>query len=278
MAQLKYTLDLNLKAYPNELTPDVDNDYTVKVHTQSTPLTQDDIAASVADRLGEEPTRVQGIIKIFLEEIALAVASGYNVSTDAFYVRPLASGVVTEDQLSQAVDRDEVKVRASFRQGPAVVEALQKAKLHFFLQPAATGPYIAGMTSAFTDATTRVPLPLGGGEMAVLTGDGLKLVGDDPSVGITLTSVSNPGTSFFIAPSKVSPNQPKKLQFVLPAGVTEGEWTVQVTTQYTSGNNLSKNPRTFTLPHPIVVGEVTQQPGGSGSGTGGSDDGEGTLG
>ena len=33
MAQLKYALDLNLKAYPNELTPDVDNDYTVKVHT-----------------------------------------------------------------------------------------------------------------------------------------------------------------------------------------------------------------------------------------------------
>ena len=58
--------------------------------------------------------------------------------------------------------------------------------------------------------------------MVVLTGNGLKLVGDDPTVGITLTSVSNPDTTFFIPASRVSPNLPKKLQFVLPAGVTEG--------------------------------------------------------
>lgn len=273
MAQLKYALDLNLKAYPNELTPDVDNDYTVKVHTQSTPLTQEDIAASVADRLGEEPARVKSIIEIFMEEVSLAVASGYCVSADAFYARPVASGVVTDDELSQAVDREQVKVYASFRQGPAVEAALQKAKLHYFLQPAATGPYIAGMTSAFTDATTRVPLPMAGGEMAVLTGSGLKLVGDDPSVGITLTSVSDPDTSFFIPPVKVSPNTPKKLQFSLPAGVTEGEWTVQVTTQYSSGSTLTKEPRTFTLPHSIVVGEVTE-PGGSDD----DDSGQGTFG
>ena len=259
MAQLKYALDLNLKAYPNELTPDVDNDYTVKVH------------ASVADRLGEEPARVKSIIEIFMEEVSLAVASGYCVSADAFYARPVASGVVTDDELSQAVDREQVKVYASFRQGPAVEAALQKAKLHYFLQPAATGPYIAGMTSAFTDATTRVPLPMAGGEMAVLTGNGLKLVGDDPSV--TLTSVSDPDTSFFIPPVKVSPNTPKKLQFSLPAGVTEGEWTVQVTTQYSSGSTLTKEPRTFTLPHPIVVGEVTE-PGGSDD----DDSGQGTFG
>lgn len=266
MAQLKYDLDLNLKAYPNELTPDVADDYTVKVHTQSTPLTQDDIAASVAERLGDEPTRVQSIIKVFMEEVALAVASGYNISTDAFYARPMASGVVTEDELATAVDRDKVRVYASFRQGPAVEDALSKTKLHYFLQPAATGPHIAGMTSAFADATTRVPLPMAGGDMAVLTGSGLKLVGDDPAVGITLTSVSDPDTSFFIPPSKVAPNTPKKLQFTLPAGVTEGQWTVQVTTQYSSGSNLTKEPRTFSLPHPITVGETTEEPGGGSQG------------
>lgn len=266
MAQLKYALDLNLKAYPNELTPDVDNDYTVRVHTQSTPLTQDDLADSVADRLGEEPTHVRSIVQVFMEEVALAVASGYNLSTDAFYARPVASGVVTEDELSGAVDRDKVSVYASFRQGPAVSEALGKAKLHYFLQPAATGPHIAGMTSAFSDATTRAPLPMEGGEMVVLTGSGLKLVGDDPTVGITLTSVANPQTSFFIPPTKVSPNTPKKLQFTLPAGVTEGEWTVQVTTQYSSGSNWTKEPRTFSLPHPITIGETTEEPGGGSQG------------
>lgn len=266
MAQLKYTLDLNLKAYPNELTPDVDNDYTVKVHTQSTPLTQDDIAESVADRLGEEPAKVKSILSIFFEEVSLAVASGYNVSTDAFYARPVASGVVTDDELSQPVDREKVRVYASFRQGPSVVEALERAKLNYFLQPAATGPYIAGMTSALVDAQTKSPAPIAPAEMVVLTGDGLKLVGDDPTVGITLTSVSEPPTSFFIPASKVSPNLPKKLQFVLPAGVTEGEWTVQVTTQYSGSAYRTKEPRTFTLSHPITVGDAPQTGGGTGSG------------
>lgn len=272
MAQLKYTLDLNLKAYPNELTPDVDDDYIVKVHTQSTPLSQDDIATSVAERLAEEPAKVRGILNIFFEEVGLAVASGYCVSTDAFYARPMATGVVRENELSQPVNRDEVKVYASFHQGPAVAEALQRAKLQYFLQPAATGPYIAGMTSAFVDVQTKVPVPIAPSEMVVLTGDGLKLVGDDPKVGITLTSVANPGTTFFIPAAKVSPNLPKKLQFVLPAGVTEGEWTVQVTTQFASGGYQTKEPRTFALPHPIVVGELpeTEEPGGGG----GTDDGD----
>ena len=38
MAQNQFSMDLNLKAYPNQLTPDVDDDYTVRVDTQSTPL------------------------------------------------------------------------------------------------------------------------------------------------------------------------------------------------------------------------------------------------
>ena len=44
MAKVDLTMDLNLKAYPNDLTPDVDSDYVVKVDTQTTSLTLDDLA------------------------------------------------------------------------------------------------------------------------------------------------------------------------------------------------------------------------------------------
>ena len=50
MAQNQFSMDLNLKAYPNQLTPDVDDDYTVRVDTQSTPLNLDDIARAAAER------------------------------------------------------------------------------------------------------------------------------------------------------------------------------------------------------------------------------------
>ena len=279
MAQNQFSMDLNLKAYPNQLTPDVDDDYTVKVDTQSTPLNLDDIARATAQRLGEEEVKVKAALQVGMEVIAQAVASGFCVSTPLCYAQPMATGVVMEHELSQPVDRDKVRVYASFRQGTAVTEALAQTKLQLFLQPAATGPYIAGMTSAFYSeqtgtggAVTRVPLPMEAGGMAVITGNGLKVVGTDPTVGVTLTSVDNPGTSYFIPASKISPNTPKKLQFVLPAGVTEGAWTVKVTTQYSGSQFFTKEPRTFTLPRPIYVGiapDEPEEPGGSDTGGGG---------
>ena len=123
MAQ-QFTLDLNLKAYPNTLTTDVDDDYTVKVETQSTSLTLDDIADATADRLGEEPTKVLGALKVAMEVMADAVASGFCISTPFCYAQPMASGVVMESELSLPVDRERVKVYASLRQGPVLAEAL----------------------------------------------------------------------------------------------------------------------------------------------------------
>lgn len=278
-------MDLNLKAYPNQLTPDVDDDYIVKVDTQSTPLNLDDIARATAQRLGEEEVKVKAALQVGMEVIAQAVASGFCVSTPLCYAQPMATGVVMEHELSQPVDRDKVRVYASFRQGTAVTEALAQAKLQLFLQPAATGPYIAGMTSAFYSeltgtggAVTRVPLPMEAGGMAVITGNGLKVVGTDPTVGVTLTSVDNPGTSYFIPASKISPNTPKKLQFVLPAGVTEGAWTVKVTTQYSGSQFFTKEPRSFTLPRPVYVGLAPEEPGtgSDGGSSGGNDNQEGS--
>lgn len=282
MAQ-QFTLDLNLKAYPNTLTTDVDDDYTVKVETQSTSLTLDDIATATADRLGEEPTKVLGALKVAMEVMADAVASGFCVSTPFCYAQPMASGVVMESELSLPVDRERIRVYASLRQGPVLAEALGKAKLQLFLQPAATGPYIAGMTSAFSQEVeqggvmTRVPLDMEPGEMAVITGNGLKVVGSDPLVGVTLTKADAPDTTFFISAAKISPNTPKKLQFSLPAGITEGEWLVKVTTQYAgSSGTLTKAPRSFELPRPVTVGATIS--GGGSTGGGNEDDGDHQLG
>lgn len=169
----------------------------------------------------------------------------------------MASGVVMEEELSLPVDREKVKVYASFSQGSAMKEAMAQAHITLFTQPAVTGPYIAGMTStAYTDAAATTRAPMAAGKMAVITGEGLKVVGTDPSVGITLTSVSTPSKSFAIAPGDISPNTAKKLQFVLPAGITDGDWRVKVTTQYSKGGKvLTKTPRTFELPHPITIGD-----------------------
>lgn len=271
MAKIDLTMDLNLKAYPNDLTPDVDSDYVVKVDTQTTALNIDDLADMAAARLRCEETTARGVAQVLMEEMARAVASGFCVSTPLFYVQPMASGVVMEEELSKPVDRERVKVYGSFRQGPLLAEAMAKAHLRLFLQPASTGPYIAGMVSAMQPTATRAAaVPMQAGEMVVITGDKLKIMGEDPSVGITLTSVGESSKSYQIPAAKISPNTPKKLQFVLPADITEGEWLVKVTTQYSTNKYLTKEPRSFELSHPVYIGVPPE----TGGGDGGDDTGE----
>lgn len=258
------TLDLALKAYPNELTADIDSDYTVKVETQEQSLTLEHIATAVAQVLNKPVSDVQSILQVACEQAANYAASGFCISTPLFAMRPIASGVLMEEELSQPVDREKIKVYASFTQGQLLKDAFAKTHLKLFLQPAVTGPYITGMVSAApVNPVTQTRAPIKGGKMAVLNVKNGKIVGDDPSVGITLTSVSNPETSFFIGPDDISPNTPTKLQFILPAGVTDGEWRVKITTQYSSSGQ-TKAPRSFELARPVNIGSTTA--GGDGGG------------
>lgn len=265
MAKVDLTMDLNLKAYPNELTPDVETDYTVRVDTQTQSLNLDDLAQMAAARVGCEESVARSVAQVLMEEASRAVASGFCVSTPLCYVQPMASGVLMEEELSQPVDRERIKVYGSFRQGPALREAIAKARLKLYLQPASTGPYIAGMTSAMQQPGGET-VPMQPGEMAVITGNRLKVTGTDPEVGIRLTSVDEPSKTYLIPAARIAPNNPKRLQFVLPADMAEGEWTVSVATQYSGSQYDTKEPRTFVLLHPVYIGTPPETPGGEGGG------------
>ena len=139
-----YKNELDLKAYLNELTPDIDTDYTVKVNTKEQTLTDDDIAADVALLSGKyNKSEIRHLFDLQAQAVAAAAASGYNIATQLCYVQPMASGVIMEEELSAPVDREKVKVYASLRPGTALKQAMEQTKLTLFMQPAATGPHIA---------------------------------------------------------------------------------------------------------------------------------------
>lgn len=271
MSNTTFTKTISLMAYENNLTPDIGDDYTLRVKTQSASLDVAAIAREVARQQGKyQEDEITLLLNKTCEVIADAVASGYVVNLPVALIQPTASGVVLKSELSQAPDRDKIKVSASFTPGKLLREALASARLELFSQPAPVGPLVNGAVStraAQPGVTTRVPLEAG--DMCVLTGRNLKLAGTDPSVGILLTSVEDASKTFFITPYRVNPNEPRRLQFVLPAAMTEGAWTVQVTTQYSSGGRLVTTPRTTVMDAPLIIGEVSEGGGGSGSGEGG---------
>lgn len=259
-----YKEDMNLMAYPNTFPETAKGDYTFKVKTQSRTLTLADIAAKVAQRIGKYSAReLEMLTEEMMDGMCDAVSSGYNVKTPLCLIQPTASGIVYKNELATQVDPGKISVYASYSQGPAMRTAMGNVLKRSFIQPAITGPFIADFVStAFRTDEPGTRAPLTPGKMAIITGRGIKLVdagnvvGSSEKVGITLTSVATPAKKVFIEPGAVSPNEPTRLQFVLPAEATDGDWYVEVTTQYAGGSTTTKNMRTFKLPNVITIGDT----------------------
>ena len=74
----------------------------------------------------------------------------------------------------------------------------------------------------------------------------LKVVGDDESVGVTLTNAAKAVTK--LTDDLITINNPSSLTLLLPADLAEGEYTLTVTTQYSTSNRLVKTPRSVSGP------------------------------
>jgi hypothetical protein len=265
MANDSFKNDLVLKAYPNELTPDVPDDYLLRVDTQDEPLDLKQIAQTVAARSGKyEATEIESLLQLSLEVIAEVVSTGHTVNTPLFHVRPVATGTVMEAELSRPVDLTKVNVYMGFTQGTLAQQYMDNVHLVLDIQPALTGPYIAGIESTDApDPETGTRAPMKAGRMALLSVRNGKLLGE--GAGITFTSVATPSKSFFVPAGEVSPNTATKLQCILPSDMKDGEWRVKISTNATTGSSQSKTLRSFELARPFVVG--------AGS-SGGGDDGD----
>lgn len=260
MANSTFKKTLSLMAYENKLTKDIADDYTLRVKTQSASLDVAAIAREVAVQQGKyQQDEITLILNKSYEIIADAVASGYIVNLPLCLIQPKVSGVVMKNELSLAPDRRKIKVGVGFTMGGQLRSALASAHLELYVQPAPVGPLLNGAVSTrlVTDEQgTETRAPLAAGDMCMLTGNNIKLVGTDPSVGILLTSVETPAKTYFIEPNRVSPNEPKRLQFVLPTDIADGAWTVNITTQFGSGHSLVAAPRSYVLEGALIVGNV----------------------
>ena len=67
------------------------------------------------------------------------------------------------------------------------------------------------------------------------------MVGSHPSVGIEL--INENGNNIRIAENKIIVNKPSKLILLLPENLPKGAYTLMITTQYSPGSMLLKNPR-----------------------------------
>ena len=260
---------ISLMAYDATLTERKDDFYLRAKTIGSLDLRA--IAREYATQNNLNEDQVYAILNGAEQVKANAVASGYIVNTPTALYQPAATGTVLKADLSKPVDHDKVKVYATVTQGALLRETMNACRLEIFTQPAVVGPLLNGAVAETraadgTTMTRTAPTP---GKNLTLTGRNLKVVGTDPSVGITFTSVENPQTTVKVSPADITVNEPTRLIFVLPEEVTDGLWTVSVTTQAgsSSSRHQVKTPRTYVLDTPLAVGTAYQDPEEDGSGT-----------
>lgn len=248
---------ISLMAYTNNLTQQ-EGDYYLRVKTMPRSVDLKAIAREVAARLGgKNEDEIFTILNAAEAVKCDAVSSGFIVNTPFCLAQPGAGGNVLKTDLSKAVDRNRVKVYANISMGSDLRKALESCQVEIFTQPAPVGPIVNGASSGQfeADGTTRAPIAAGGA--LNVEGDKLKLAGDSPEVGVTLTSVSDPDTSYFIPRNAMLINEPKRLMFLLPAEVNEGSWFITVCTQYSTSGRVVKDPRSYTMDVPFTIGEAS---------------------
>ena len=90
------------------------------------------------------------------------------------------------------------------------------------------------------------------GRAFTLHGKNIKVVGDDPSVGITLTNSDSVETK--IEGDLIIQNDPSKVVFIVPESTADGEYELKLVTQYSGGGVYLKTPHTFLKT--LIVGEA----------------------
>ena len=260
--EIKYTL--NVQSVDNPLTKEVGDRRFVLVSNGTADFDRV-ISEIMSVNPGLERETVEAVVKLEHRTIMRLTLSGMRVSNGLF------SAVASPKGRAGASWNPEVnQLNITIAQGADWREAIRNTTVNVLGEKAEV-MYISGTTDIATRATDRTATP---GYPFTVEGNYLKLVGDDPAVGITI--VSEEGTETRVDSGMVAVNEPKKLVFVLPAGLAEGTYTLRIATQYNGSNTgtLRKTPRV--VESPLYIGVAPTTPGGSDED--GGDDGDHQLG
>lgn len=218
-------------------------------------LTMNDIYKEMkAEDTGLREETIRHVTDLFQRVVTRLVLSGYQVNTGLFYASPQLRGVVEDGKWNP----EKNSIYVSMQQGKQLREAISGTRVQI-LGEKASGMYIASSTEA--------------PKHYVLHGKLLKVAGDDPSVGITLTP--EVGDPIKLSDEMLLMNNPSQLMILKPTDLKPGTYELSVTTQFTGSRKFLKAPRTVSKL--ITIGGDGNIDGDidGGGGSGGGDNGDG---
>lgn len=243
---------LNAQLADNTVTIENTEDKILTLVSAGTADKQRVISEMMALNPGLERETVEAVVNLEQRVVQKLLLTGLRVNTGLFSAVAQFKGVVENNTFNP--DRNSVYV--SFTQGADLREAIRQTRVNIVGEKG-SAMYVAGGT----DTATRVPgFTATAGRNYTLTGKNLRVAGDDPSVGITLTDAE--GGEIRITDDMMALNNPSRLIFLIPSGLADGEYTLTITTQWGNSNTLLKTPRSVSRKLYIGVPPEQPEPGG----------------
>ena len=217
----------------NSVTTDNKTDKILLLHSTGS-LDLDDVLEEMQKQdTGLRPEPLRHSVTLYNRVLTDLILNGYSVNTGLFRAVAQLTGVIE----GGVWNKEKNSIYVSFTQDKALREAIaqtaveilgEKSNIMYILE---TEDKKTGLKDGSATA----------GRNFFVCGAMLKVVGDDESVGVTLTNEAKAVTK--LTDDLITINNPSSLTFLLPADLAEGEYTLTVMTQFANSGHMLKTPR-----------------------------------
>ncbi|WP_287619581.1 DNA-binding domain-containing protein [Parabacteroides sp.] len=237
----------------NSITTDNKTDKFLLLESAGKMSLEDILQKMFEANTGLQPETLRHVVELYHRIVKDAILGGMQVNTGLFYAVAKFVGVVEGGKWNP----EKNSIYVSLTQGQEMREEIAQTGVSI-LGTKADVMYILeteDRKSGRKDGSATA------GRNLFVRGAMLKVAGEDPSVGITLTS-SNDAKVTKLEDDLITINKPSELTLLLPAELAEGEYTLTITTQYSRGKSpLLKEPRSVSTT--VYIGGKPDE-GGSG--------------
>lgn len=217
----------------NTVTPDNKNDKILILKSSGSLTLNDVIDEMLKQDTGLRIETLRHSITLYHRVLMDLILNGYSVNTGLFRAAVQFTGVIE----GGIWDKNKNSIYVLLTQDKGLREAIAETSVTILGEK----PDVQYILETQDIKTGRRDGSATAGRILKVVGNMLKVVGDNPAVGITLTDAD--GTATKLDNDMIDTNNPKLLSILIPATLKEGEYTLTVTTQFSRGSQFLKEPR-----------------------------------
>lgn len=236
-----------LKAWlrPNLLTKEDKTDFIAVPITNGSVGVEEIIDSIKQDGMEVTKETALNVIQRYNGKVIELLQNGHNVNTGLVYLQPTIKGVFFD----KTWNPEKHKVNIAVTLGQALRKAIEQVVVEIL----GTQSDIAEILSIIDKFTGKTDGSLTKGKVSELKGSHLKVVGEHPSIGIKFRNIDN-NAETKVDTADIVTNSPSQLMIMVPTTLEAGQYELSVTTQFSGGNTILKEPKTITFHLPISIG------------------------